>query len=423
MTDTKIRQVFEAHVPQWVAAGDRVLLVVPDTTRSAPMARLMGLLLPILRAVGARVTVLVALGTHPPLTREALRRHLGIDPHESEVRVLNHAWDDPSALMSVGTLSAVEVESLSGGLLAEAVDLRVNRAIATADSMLFLHPVFPHEMVGFSGGSKYIFPGISGPEIIDTIHWLGALCTSGKIIGKIDTPSRRVLDAAAERMLLPLHGLSFVYHRGEVVALEAGELRQAWRRAAAVSQEVHVTYTPRQYVKVLACCPPMYPDLWTGGKCVYKCEPVVEDGGELIVYAPHVKMFSEVHEATVEALGFHVRDYFLAHMNSYAHLPRAVMAYSAIVKGDGTYRDGVERPRIHVSFASQIPRRACEAAGIGYADPATIDPAEWIGREDSGILCVEHAGEIVYRVARERSTTGHLTEMTGNEANNNNTRL
>ena len=232
--------------------------------------------------------------------------------------------------------------------------------------------------------------------MIDIIHWLGALCTSGKVIGRVDTPSRRVLDAAAAKMPLPMHGLSLIYHRGEVVAIEAGELSEAWRRAAAISGKVHTTFKPRRYRKVLACCPAMYPDMWTGGKCVYKCEPAVADGGDLIVYAPHVTSFSETHEKNIKALGYHVRDYFLANMDRYAHLPRAVMAYCTIIKGDGTYENGVEKPRINVFFASQISRETCEAAGIGYVDPATINPSEWMNREDEGILFVEKAGETLF---------------------------
>lgn len=398
MNDSRIRDLFARHVPGWVMPGERVLLVVPDTTRTAPIARLLGLLLPLLRERRAEVTVLVALGTHPPLPEAALRAHLGEAAWADGVRVMNHAWADPDALVSVGHLSAAEVSALSDGRMAETVELRVNKAVRAADRIVFLHPVFPHELVGFSGGSKYLFPGISGPGMIDVVHWLGALCTSSKVIGRIDTPSRRVLDAAAAKMPLPMHGLSFVFHRGEMIALEAGGLREAWRRAAAISQRVHVTVKPRRYHRVLACCPPMYPDLWTGGKCVYKCEPVVEDGGDLVVYAPHVTTFSEVHEAAIRAMGYHVRDYFLAHMDRYAHLPRAVMAYSTIVKGRGTYEDGVERPRIRVSFASGIPRETCEAAGIGYVDPASIDPAAWRGREEEGVLCVEKAGELLYRV-------------------------
>lgn len=393
LLDNVIQRIFLTQMPVWASRGARILLVVPDTTRSGPIARLLGLLLPILREAGAQTTVLVALGTHPPLPEAVLRRHLGAAAFSDGVRVLNHAWDDPAALFSIGTLSADDVAALSGGLLAEPVDLRVNAAVREADGMIVLHPVFPHELVGFSGGSKYLFPGISGPEMIDVVHWLGALCGSGNVIGRIDTPSRRVLDAAAEKMPLPMHGFPFVCHDGEVKAMEAGELRAAWRRAAAISRQVHVTRTPRRYRKVLACSPAMYADMWTGGKCVYKCEPVVEDGGELIVYAPHVACFSETHEAHIRALGYHVRDYFLANWARYAHLPRAVMAHCAIVKGDGTCVDGVERPRIRVAFASQIPREVCEAAGIGHVDPASIDPAAWKASEDDSILFVERAGE------------------------------
>ncbi len=413
MTDTDIRQIFAANVPGWVKPRDRVLLVVPDTTRTAPLPRLLALLLPVLRGAGARVTILIAVGTHPPLSPDALRAHLGKAAFGRgaagrEVRIVNHAWNDPGALVSVGALSADEVAELSGGLLVEPVALRLNREVAESDCMLFLHPVLPHEFAGFSGGSKYLFPGISGPEMIDIVHWLGALCTSGKVIGRIDTPSRRVLDGAAGKLRVPMYGLSFVYHEGEIAALEAGEMRAAWRRAAVVSQRLHIVRKPRPFRRVLACCPLMYPDLWTGGKCVYKCEPVVADGGELIVYAPHAKSFSEVHEATVRSLGYHVRDYFLAHAERYAGSPRAVMAYCTIVKGDGTYANGVERPRISVSFASRIPRSECEAAGIGYVDPATIDPAGWKDREDEGILYVEQAGEVLYRLAGEPAEEGSV---------------
>lgn len=396
MNDHDISQVFAAHVPRWVTSGERVLLVVPDTTRTAPLARLLGLLLPVLREAGAETTILVALGTHPPLPEAVLRTHLGPAAFAAGVRVLNHAWDNPEAVMSVGTLSAAEVSELSGGLLAEAVDLRVNRAIRDADRLLFLHPVFPHELVGFSGGSKYLFPGISGPEMIDIIHWLGALCGSGTVIGQIDTPIRRVLDAAAAKMPLPMHGLSFVCHGGEVVALEAGDLCDAWRRAAAVSQRVHVTRLPRPFRTVLACCPPMYPDLWTGGKCMYKCEGAVADGGELIIYAPHVTTFSESHAATVERVGYHVRDYFLAHWERYRHESRAVLAYLAIVKGAGTYVNGAESTRIRVSVASQIPAAKCLAAGIGYVDPATLDVNQWKTRP--GVWVIAKAGETLYTV-------------------------
>ena len=397
MNDHQISDILSARVGEWIGAGERILLIVPDTTRTAPMARLLELLCPMLYEAGAQVTILVALGTHPLLSDNILREHLGPAPYRCGFRIVNHAWNQPEMLISVGELSTDEVAALTEGLMSESVILRINRLINEADRLLFLHPVFPHELVGFSGGSKYLFPGISGPEIIDLVHWLGALRTSGKTIGRIDTPSRRVLKAAASRIPVAMHGLSFVYHKEKIVAFETGDLEEAWECAARVSQRVNVTYKQHRFRKLLACCPSMYPDFWTGGKCVYKCEPVVEDGGELIVYAPHVRSFSDVHNATINALGFHVCDYFLAHMDRYAHLPRAVMAYCCLVKGDGSYQDGIEVPRIRVSLASQISSEDCEAAGLGYTDPSEVNPEQWNNREDEGILLVEQAGEILYR--------------------------
>ena len=405
MTDTQINALLERELPRLVKPGERVLLLVPDTTRTAPIAQLFALLYPILRDLGAHIDVLVALGTHPPLSDEALRRHLGLDgmttAMSADERILNHAWDDPDQLLKIGELSADEVAECSNGLMAERVELRVNRIAGEVDRVLILNAVFPHELVGFSGGAKYLFPGISGPEMIDIVHWLGALCISRKTIGQVDTPSRRVLDAAASRMPVPTHGVSFVYHCGEVATMAVGDLAEAWRQAAWVSQRLHVIRKPRAFRKVLACCPRMYADLWTGGKCMYKCEPVVEEGGELIIYAPHVRCFSEVHNAAIMRLGYHVRDYFLAHMERYAGASRAVMAYCTLVKGAGTYVNGVEHADIRVSVASQIPREVCEAADIGYVDPATINPAEWRGREAEGVFCVDHAGEMLHQIGEE----------------------
>ena len=405
MTDAQMIALLERELPGLVAPGEHVLLIVPDTTRAAPIDRLFPLVYPILRNAGARVDLLVALGTHPTLSDEVLQRHLGIVGEAgvtmTDTRILNHAWNDPKQLLTIGELSAADVAECSGGLLSERVELRVNRIAGEVDRILVLNAVVPHELVGFSGGAKYLFPGISGPEMVDVVHWLGALCTSAETIGRIDTPSRRLIETAASRMPVPTHGVSFGCHDGAVAVMAVGGLSESWRHAAAVSQQLHIVYKPSTFRKVLACCPEMYPDLWTGGKCMYKCEPVVEDGGELIIYAPHVRRFSEVHDAAVMQLGYHVRDYFLTHMGRYANAPRAVMAYCIAMKGAGTCVNGVEHARIRVSVASQIPREACEAVGLGYVDPGAIDPAEWHGREGEGVLCVDPAGEMLYRVAEE----------------------
>jgi nickel-dependent lactate racemase len=341
--------------------------------------------------------VLVALGTHPAMSQKALRKHLGLTPDmERRIPVMNHAWDDPASLTCLGMIKADRVSELTNGLMRETVELVLNRAILDYDHLLICSPVFPHEVAGFSGGSKYLFPGISGHEMIDATHWLGALETNMKTIGRFDTPVRRLLDEGARRVGMPVTAACFVVVDGGMSFLSIGELPEAWRVAAEESARHHIVRKPRRYRRVLSCAPDMYDDLWTGGKCMYKVEPVVEDGGEILIYAPHIASLSVTHGRTMAGIGYHVRDYFVQQMDRFADVPRAIMAVSTYLKGSGTYENGVETPRVRVSIASAISREECEQVGLGYTDPAMIDVDAWKGHEDKGLLVVEKAGETLY---------------------------
>src|SRR5208282_4866726 len=156
--------------------------------------------------IGARAAAsdyLVALGTHPRMNEEQLMRMLGRPVKDGMcdgARVFNHRWDLPETFAEVGTIPATEVEEVSGGLLAEAICVRINRRIFDYDQVLICGPVFPHEVVGFSGGNKYLFPGISEKELIDQTHWLGALLGSYNVIGTCSTPVREMIDRAAKRI-------------------------------------------------------------------------------------------------------------------------------------------------------------------------------------------------------------------------------
>ena len=158
-------------------AGRSVLLLIPDGTRTAPVP----LVVQAVRAAlpDSRLTVMVALGTHQPMSPPELAALVGTD----EIVVLNHRWEDPSTFVSLGVIAGRRVAELSGGRLARDVDVRVNRAVLEHDVVLIAGPVFPHEVVGFSGGNKYLFPGVAGEDIIDLSHWLGALISSYEIIG------------------------------------------------------------------------------------------------------------------------------------------------------------------------------------------------------------------------------------------------
>ncbi len=142
----------------------------------------------------------------------------------------------------------------------------------------------------------------------------------------------------------------------------------------------------------------MYDDVWVGGKCMYKLEPVVADGGELIIYAPHIREISATHGALIRRIGYHTRDYFLEQWDRFKNEPWGILAHSTHVRGIGTYEGGVERPRIRVTLATQIPEDVCRAVNLGYRDPSSIRVADYQGREEEGILYVARAGEMLYRL-------------------------
>ncbi len=397
LSETQAAQRLAAELPGAVGDARRILLIVPDATRTAPVAMLVPLLLRVLREAGCQVNIIVALGTHQPMPRPVLLQHLGLDETTATgVQIWNHQWDDPAQLVTVGEIPASRIAELTDGLMAETVPLTLNRRILEHDRLLILGPVFPHEVAGFSGGAKYLFPGISGPEMVDFTHWLAGVITNLKIIGRADNPVRAILHEGAARVPVPVSAVSLVVDHGALAHLAIGPLTESWRSAVAESARRHVRHTGRQYQRVLSCAPVMYEDLWTGGKCMYKLEPVVADGGELIIYAPHVTETSQTHGRVIERIGYHVRDYFLQQMDRFAGVSRAVMGYCTLVKGAGTFVNGVETPQIRVSFASGISRATCERLNIGYVDPATIRVEDWKNREHEGVLCVPKAGEVLY---------------------------
>jgi nickel-dependent lactate racemase len=190
-----------------------------------------------------------------------------------------------------------------------------------------------------------------------------------------------------------------VTDQNSLCGLYAGDVNNAWAAAADLSAQIHVIHKEKPFQIVLGKAPEMYDEIWVGGKVSYKLEQVVADGGTLIIYAPHIREVSRTWGRYIEKIGYHVRDYFLAQMERFANIPRGVLAHSSHVRGTGTFQNGIEYPRMEVVLATAIPRSKCNQMNLGYMDPANIDLAEYIDREAAGILCVDHAGEILHRLS------------------------
>ncbi|NLG83667.1 MAG: DUF2088 domain-containing protein [Firmicutes bacterium] len=401
--EDEIRAAVETVLGREELRGRRVLALLPDTTRTAPVAEFFRAFYRTVKTAGGRLDAMIALGTHPPLSRVRLLHHLGLSEAEynrdfADCHLFNHAWDDPQTLTLLGRLTADQIATATGGLMAEEIPITVNRAILAYDLLLVLSPVVPHEVAGFSGGEKYFFPGISGEEIIDFFHWLGAVITIPRIIGVRENPVREVLRLAAA--LIPVPRIYFHVVMGDegLRGIFAGTEVAAWQAAADLSATLHVYYKPRRYRSVLGMASRKYDDLWTAGKVAYKLDGIVEDGGELIIYAPHITEVSYTHGHLIDQAGYHVRDYFLTRMEQFRHIPGRIKAHSTHVKGTGTFIDGREEPRINVVLATGIPPERCRRINLGYRDPGTIDPTAWEGKEEEGLLLVREAGERLFRL-------------------------
>lgn len=386
--------------------GKRVLLIVPDLTRTAPIPAMFKAIYNELQDEAQAIDVLVALGTHPPLANEQVYKLVGITPDQhrqtyTKTRFFNHLWKDPDALTVVGTISEQKVEEVSEGRFKMSVDLAINKLVLEYDHLIIVGPVFPHEVVGFSGGNKYLFPGVAGQEIIDFFHWLGAIITNPLIIGAKYTPVRAVVDLAASFVPTPKSCFAMVVEGDKLAGMYFGSPESAWSYAADLSEKLHIAYKDKPFHTVLSCAPKMYDDIWTAGKCMYKLEPVVADGGKLIIYAPHIDEISYTHGKILDEIGYHTRDYFVAQWEKFKHYPWGVVAHSTHVRGIGTYENGVEKPRVEVILATRIPESRCKKLNLGYMDPDSIDKADYMDKEDQGILFVPKAGECLYRLKEQ----------------------
>jgi nickel-dependent lactate racemase len=386
-------------------ARQKILVLIPDHTRSLPLPFLFRAFVDILRDA-KRLDFMVALGTHPPLSEENLNKLVGISAEErtttfKHIGLFNHEWNNPSALTNIGTMEAGEIESIAGKnwhpSLPNHVDIRINKAALEYDAILILGPTFPHEVVGFSGGAKYLFPGISGPEMINATHWLGALAGVVGTIGLKQTPVRAMIHAAAKRLGTPVTLVALVVESHDLSGLFIGDLFEAWSAAADLSAQRNVIWSDKPYQRVLSCAPSMYDELWTAAKAMYKLEPAVAVGGEVVIYAPHLDTVSHVHGKYIYEIGYHILPYFLNNWERFKHIPLGVLAHSTHVRGSGVMENGIEKPNVCVTLSSKISAEDCARLNLGYLDPSKVNVDEWKNRAGEGILYVPRAGEMLYR--------------------------
>jgi nickel-dependent lactate racemase len=393
-----------------IGPDTRVLAIISDKTRDDNTDILFPFAAEILAARNiAQFDALVAQGTHMPMTEEEKRAKIGLGKGSSAPglgEIYDHQWNRPEELVTIGELSAARVTELTGGLITEAVQVNLNRLLAPGiyDTVLVFGATVPHEVAGFAGGAKYFFPGVAGPDLTHATHWLGALASIENVIGRIETPTRHMIEAAAEFVPARIISLNSVVTRGDdnrlrTQALFAGDVREAFREAAEVSRQVHIKYTGRKYKRVVALLDEHYDELWVGGKASYKLGGIIAEGGELIIYAPHLRAISETHGLLIEKYGYapldRVREMVALSTELQANL--AVAAHLAHVSYAGQRdENGRVIPRFRITMAAALDEATCERVNLGFMDHRQFRREEYDSDPDT--LVVERAGRDLYLV-------------------------
>jgi lactate racemase len=408
LSQEEINQVVQEGIGSLPIDGKRVLVIIPDGTRTMPMPLMFDLLETHLAPRAAVLDYIVALGTHPIMGDEQLSKLVGRPVSNGQCgthHIYNHHWESPETFITLGVIPAAEIGELTGGLLAQEVPVRLNKLIYDYDQIIICGPVFPHEVVGFSGGNKYFFPGIAGSEIINLTHWFGALMTNFKVNGSGYTPVRAIIDRAAGFIDRPAACFALVVKHEGTAGIFFGTPQEAWKAASGLSAQKHIVYVKKPFQRVLSVMPTLYDDMWTASKGMYKMEPAVADGGEVVIFAPHIDELSYTHGKLIEEVGFHCRDYFLTQWDKFKKVPGGILAHSTHLKGLGEYdpATGKETARIQVTLATGISEKRVKHVNLDYLNPAEVKREEWEGHEDEGVLVVPRAGEMLYRVQEEPS--------------------
>jgi len=207
-----------------------------------------------------------------------------------------------------------------------------------------------------------------------------------------------MIHAAAARLKTPVKLIALVVEGHELSGLFIGDYLSAWSAAADLSARRHIRWCDKPFQRVLSCAPAMYDELWTGAKAMYKLEPAVQLGGEVVIYAPHLDVVSHVHGKYIYEVGYHILQYFLHDWERFRNIPLGVLAHSTHLRGSGIMENGFEKPNVKVTLASKISAEDCAQLNLGYLDPSGVNIDEWKDREGEGVLYVPKAGEILFRM-------------------------
>ena len=278
------------------------LIISDDYTRQTPVDVIIPILERKLRSAGIeKIRILVALGTHRPMTDEEKLARFGHDICD-RFEIINHEYKNPDALT---TLQGRDCKSRpNGGAHPNGGSRRnsytVNKAVDEADVVIGLGQIAPHRIAGYSGGAKIVLPGISGAEGIARTHWIGGKEAGERMLGFADNPVRDEMNECAR-----LAGLRFIVNAicdpaGRLIGMVAGDFIQAHLRGCELARDVFGVRVPEQADVVIADSFPKDIELWQAAKALYAADLMVKPGGVVILVSPCDEGVSKAHPLIME---------------------------------------------------------------------------------------------------------------------------
>ncbi len=376
----------------------KILIIPPDYTRGYSRAGIITKILYKKLHTKATINIMPALGTHMPMTNEEL--DLMFTNEIPKSCFLEHDWQNGT--MSLGNIPKEKVSEITNGLFDEDIEVEVNKELIQGGYDLVISPgqVVPHEVVGMANFSKNIFVGCGGRQMISKTHMASAICGMELAMGKDFSPARLLYDYAEQNCTqqIPLvYILTVVSSLGDKllgIYESPARDRTAFEAAVVLSQKHNITYTEKTFKKVVAFLDEHeFKTTWVGNKAVYRSRMLIEDGGELIILAPGVRLFGENPEADklIRKYGYKGRDYVLDFFKGDDKEEKpSYMAAAHLIQGSS---DG----RFTITYAVEHLTKD-EVEGVGFQhldikkayekyDPKTLKP---------GVNVLENGEEVYY---------------------------
>lgn len=393
----------------------KVLILFPDYTRIDFTDLIAPLILE--KYKDSKVDFLNAGGTHRPMTDAEFRDKLGVDLDSKGLGFLNHNFSSPKDLVTIGNIPEKLISEKTERQLNTDIDVTINKLIfSDYEAIIALSGTVPHEAAGYSGGLKIFFPGISGSGVIDLFHWAAVLVGIPSIIGTVDNNARDIINAACkvifDKIKAPVYSFNMVSTTEEEKIIPIGlyidseykGFLSAYEAASIASSRVHVKYIESPLSQVVQVIPENYDEVWLAGKGSYKLQRpgVMQEGGEIIIFAPHIKCFhtNPGIEADLYSLGYHCRNRICSLIEGGATLSKNAAAHLINVCGPGVFDPSTRKEELHfkVTLATSIPEEECRKIGLGYRDPSTIRKDNFTG---PGKLWIKEGAKYLYDIKRE----------------------